>query len=1261
LLALSAGLPVLLAILLTTAAWLLSSPNGLLWLTRTASALSQDRLSFEGVAGDLSGTLSIGKLILATDRKRIQVDQLRLEWQPRALWQRRVEVDLLAAQSVRVTILQPDPTPLSLPQSLRLPFDLRLRQFDLAELEIRQAGQSFHMHKLRASLDDDAASYRLTRASLSTAGADVQGEIALGKDAPFVLRGQLAAQRQADLPLRAGLQLSGNLAAPAFRLDAAGAGMQLMARGVAAPFAKVRLPHLMLSGQGINPRQFAANAPTADLAFSGLFESQVAGQNNGETERLFGTFSLSNRLAGRLDQQRLPLLNLTGAVLGDSTQADFSSLLIDLGAAGQLTGDGKWRAGQAAGVTLNVASPRLNLAGLHSALHATQMRTALQFSGDAARQQFSGEFSETWGQGRFSLFLADAVLQLEKFDVSGQAGNLSAKGRMQLDASRGFAAEFDAAGINPARIGKFPAARLNARGKLSGALQPDLSLQAEFMLPPGELAGRPVKGRGRLSYAQRHLADADIDLDLAGNRARFKGAYGAAGDRLTWNVEAPALARLNLGMAGGHALTGHLHSTGSASGDPAQLEIEGQLTAGKLQFPGGFAAASLNLKLNLQAAARGAFNGHLDARGVELAGQQLDQIEAGIEGRRDAHTLTLDARRRDWHLSAGLRGGLGGATATPVWRGELTRADLRGEWPVHLTAPAGLLLSRRQQQVDAMSLSVAGGQLDLARFSHQDGLISSRGTFGNLPLAPILVLLPTPSPSSPTWTTDLRLNGDWDLRLGATLDGQARLRRQSGDIRFGQTGQNLDLNRLTLDLNAVANRLSAKIDAAGAKMGTLRADGQATLLREGAGFTLPRSAPLVWQAQLDVADLRLLKPFIPLGMNADARVNARLSGTGSLAAPRVEGLIDASRIRFAMPEEGILITDGTLKLALDGDRIRVREGVLNGGSGRVVVSGEAELKNPRAGLTLNFEKFAANNRSDRRVIVSGIARLNLDQKRLQLSGELTADRARMEMPAASRPQLSADVVIVGQPPRDQALGRQLPLALDLKLNLGKDFLFKGAGFDARLGGQLRVFSANEGLRGDGSIRVEEGRYAAYGQTLNIERGVLRFNGPIDNPGLDVLAVRKTASVTAGVQVRGTVRRPLVTLYSDPPLPDTEKLSWLVLGHGLSNGGQQEFALLQIAAGALMSKAESVNFQAQLAEALNIDTFDVRAGEGPDLAGSVVSIGKRLSSRTLLSYEQSLDGLGQVVKVLYQLTPRVRLEAQTGQQSSLDAFYSVEYD
>jgi len=49
-----------------------------------------------------------------------------------------------------------------------------------------------------------------------------------------------------------------------------------------------------------------------------------------------------------------------------------------------------------------------------------------------------------------------------------------------------------------------------------------------------------------------------------------------------------------------------------------------------------------------------------------------------------------------------------------------------------------------------------------------------------------------------------------------------------------------------------------------------------------------------------------------------------------------------------MPEEGIAISDGRLKLLLGDGRVRVQEGELKGQSGRIVVSGEAQLNSAQA-------------------------------------------------------------------------------------------------------------------------------------------------------------------------------------------------------------------------------------------------------------------------------------------------------------------------
>ncbi|MBZ0069563.1 MAG: hypothetical protein K8F26_12210, partial [Thiobacillus sp.] len=847
---------------LLAATWgLLNTASGFRWLVGTASTLSRGQLAVEGVTGHLGAPIGFQKLVVTTDTQRITLAGGQLEWQPRALLQRQLRIELLAVRQVRVEILKKDPTPPQLPDSLRLPVNVQVAAWDVAQLDVVEPGQTLSFKQLRGRVDDTGDRYTLA-AAISTPWAEVDGQLGIQKDAPFDLLGRVAAARKLPLPVQATLELSGQLAAIRFRLDAQAEKMNVMAMGEIAPFAPVRLPRLLVSGHGIDPRQFAADAPQADLAFSGVFEGQPG-------ERLLGTFSLANQQAGRLDQNRLPLASLTGAVLGDSAHADFSALTIDLGAAGQFAGEGQWRDGRFS-VSLN--SPSLNLAGMHRDLYPTRMRTTLQVSGDAAGQTLAADFAETWGEGRFVLSHAAAAVRLQEATFSGQVGKLTASGSVQLDASRAFAATFDATQINPARLGDFPRARLNAQGEVSGALLPELRLQAQFTLPPGELEGRPVKGQGRLRYANKHLSDTDIDIDLAGNRAQLKGAYGRAGDRLVWDINAPALARLNLGLAG------RLTSSGSATGEPMQPQIDAQLEASGLRLPGEVAADSLSLQLRMQAAASGVFNGRLEARGIQVAGQRISVARASVQGRRNAHTLALDAKLPDWNVTASLAGGLEAPTTT-LWRGQLNQAEVQGAWPMRLSAPAALVLGREQQQVSNLSLTLAGGKISAVHFSRQGAQLSTRGSLSNLPLAPLLGFLE----QKPPFTTDLRMNGDWDLRMGNTVDGQARLVRQSGDVRLTDPALSLGLTTLGLDLSAEANRVTARLDVATREAGSAQAEGSATLLRVGDNFTLPRSAPLTWTGTLNVPDLRLAKAFLPVGVRLDARLAAQLAGSGSLA------------------------------------------------------------------------------------------------------------------------------------------------------------------------------------------------------------------------------------------------------------------------------------------------------------------------------------------------------------------------------------------
>jgi len=97
------------------------------------------------------------------------------------------------------------------------------------------------------------------------------------------------------------------------------------------------------------------------------------------------------------------------------------------------------------------------------------------------------------------------------------------------------------------------------------------------------------------------------------------------------------------------------------------------------------------------------------------------------------------------------------------------------------------------------------------------------------------------------------------------------------------------------------------------------------------------------------------------------------------------------------------------------------------------------------------------------------------------------------------------------------------------------------------------------------VRTVGGNYDAYGQKLTIDRGVITFTGAVENPRLDIEATRPKTDIQVGVRVGGSAQNPRVRLFSEPDLPDVDKLSWLVLGRASSGLGRTDTALLQRAA------------------------------------------------------------------------------------------------
>jgi translocation and assembly module TamB len=329
-------------------------------------------------------------------------------------------------------------------------------------------------------------------------------------------------------------------------------------------------------------------------------------------------------------------------------------------------------------------------------------------------------------------------------------------------------------------------------------------------------------------------------------------------------------------------------------------------------------------------------------------------------------------------------------------------------------------------------------------------------------------------------------------------------------------------------------------------------------------------------------------------------------------------------------------------------------------------------------LQIEAKNLRVSNRADRRLSVSGDVTARMAQGQLQLRGGLKADQALFILPEGSTPRLGDDVVVfrpsmgelnlsaLSTPPDPNAPSSSWLGVPDVRvmLDLGQDFQLQGQGLNTRLTGQVELLS-NASTRGlprlNGLVRTDGGRYKAYGQQLNIDTGVLRFNGPYDNPSLDIIALRPNLPQKVGVQITGTALLPRIRLYADPDLPDADKLAWLVLGRSAANGGA-ESAVLQQAAVALLS-GNGKTLTGELANSLGLDEISLASGSrsDPTATGAAVTLGKRLSKDFYLAYETSLSGAFGSLYIFYDLSRRLTLRAQAGEQSALDLIFTVRRD
>lgn len=837
--------------------------------------------------------------------------------------------------------------------------------------------------------------------------------------------------------------------------------------------------------------------------------------------------------------------------------------------------------------------------------------------------------------------------------------------------------------------------------------------QAQIDLPPSQLAGVALQGQARFDGRQPGWA-VDATLQAAGNRAQLQGRLAPRADDDRWQaeLEAPALAALRpLLAATGFApqaagLDGKLVLQTQTQGRWPALRSQGSARADGLRA-GAWSAQRLATQWQAGPDREAALVLSVDGERLSQGTVTLDTLRASVDGSLATHRLSLDAtsglRPPAWTdaLQAGaatprgsrvqLRGeghwSPTGAAASPWagrWQARVAELDARGRdapqpWLAARDAQLQLTLDGDGRLLQAQAApgraSVLGAPLAWREASWRAASAQQKEQLLlDADLEPLAI-----APWLARWQPgagfggDLALKGRIVVRRSEAFAADIVLERAGGDLSLTADGVTQPFGLTDLRLAMVANDGTWHFTQAlaGANMGVL-AGAQSLRVAPSATWPAP-DTPMQGVLEWRVADLAVWAPFTPPGWRVGGQLRTSAALGGRFGAPEIEGRMEGSGLAVRNILQGVDVRDGELALSLRGDEARIERFVFKGGDGRLQLTGGATLgAEPAANVKLLAERFRLLGRADRRIVASGEAALALDAKSLALDGRFSVDEGLIDVSRGDAPSLDEDITVRGgrhavrpaasasapdaasPPTRPAATPRNVRVAV--QVDLGRQLRLRGRGLDTRLAGVLAVSAPAGRLALNGQVSAVDGSYAAYGQKLEIERGVVAFAGPAENPRLDILAVRPNLDVTVGVLIGGTAQAPRVRLYSEPEMSDYDKLSWLVLGRASDGLARADTALLQRAAVALLA-GENESPDAALLSQLGLDELSVRQQDSGQVQETVVTLGKQLSRRWYVGYERGVNSTTGTWQLIYRAAQRFTLRAQSGADNSLDAIWT----
>lgn len=1247
------ALLVLVGVPLLVAHRALTSESGLRWALAQLARLPTVRVEARGASGTLAGPLTVEHLLIDHEAVRIEARGVQLDARLRSLLAGKVHLERASIDHLEVMLRPREPQPPEQPHFLPRFLAVAAPALRVGEVALTLAGgQRLTAAAVRGALEMTRWRIDLSDLVVDDAAGRIDGALTLRATMPLGLRlaanglwrlpdqrvYRFAAAARGDLDR---LATTVTLAEPA-NLSFVGNALALTATPrVVGTLRATDFDGTPWLPQGQWPRVSGSIALDVTAAAFGLDGTLTAAA--------FGDGPVRVQGSGRWHGRTLELASLHAWLPRSSLSLKVSGSAGFGGSTPTLALAGEWQA---------LRWPLAGEPSLESALGRFALQGSLPYAFDVQAHVRAPALA-TAPEGRFDAqgTVDREQLVLERLEGGALRGRLSASGRVawggdQPWSTRLEARDIDIAGLRPDLSGRFSTvATIAGRG-----FTPAAPWTARLASLSGTIRGRALTGRGEIAHRDGTFDLRGVRIANGPSYVDIDGRWGPSID-LRWSAEVRSLALLHPDLGGEFLSSGHAH------GSATRPQVDGEVRARRLSYA-GLGVEALDADLDVDATDARESRVDLRASTIDLGVVTLDSARFDARGRSGEHALALEfiAQGDEAGRLPGLRGHLGATgayeAARATWRARLEEATLQFPdggatllqsatievspallrvAPVCLQSAEARLCAEGEQRANPASWRVLYSAQDWPLRRLLRSLLGWKEFDGRLQAA--------------GWAQQ-EAGKDWIGGMTALLD-EPTLDIPRNKFRT----ERLELGGGRLDVFAEPGQLRANVDLALAA--TTRVQGEIVATRDPEIGTA--AYPLRGTIRGESSALTAVPVFVPEIDRSSGRLGATVSIGGTLGAPRFDGEFHVRDGRFDMYRSNMLLADVTLDGRFVGEEL-VFDGQGRTARGTLALDGRFTWPDGVMTGELHLEgaQLLLADTPDFRIVASPDLTIAAGTDGYAVRGEVLIPFARITpRDLSTTVGTSPDERLAGEAPGETGPSTLERVRGRVRMVLGDDVRVDSHGLKAQLGGAVTVLSRpGDVVRGNGSIRVVDGEYKAFGQYVTIKRGVLSYSRtPLNEPALDLVAERtiKQDDIVVAINVRGTLSEPFVTLTSEPPMPEAEALSYLLTGRSINTLQSGEAASLDRAAQSLAVGGGGL-LLGGIGNRIGLDEVSVEQTGEEDTS---VVLGKRLSPNLFVSYGISIVEAINTIKLRYTLNENWSLKVEAGLEQSGDIEYKIE--